>query len=80
MSISFVAAMVGAQAVAVGTLVLAARCIRRARADQIAVAIAMTGLTIALGAHALRYSRGLGGSTFRAVKLGGQLIAPLALA
>jgi hypothetical protein len=80
MSISFVAAMAGAQAVAVGTLVQAARCIRRARADQIALAIAMTGLTIALGAQALRYSRGFGRSMFRAVKLGGQLIASPALA
>lgn len=79
-SISFVAAMVGTQAVAVGTLALAVRCIRGARADQIALAIALTGLTIALGAQALRYSRGFGQGTFRAVQLGGQLIAPLALA
>ena len=41
---------------------------------------ATTGLTVALAAQALGYDRGFSQTTFRAVQIGAQLIAPLALA
>ena len=79
MSISLVAALVGTLAAAVGTVVLAVRCARTPRADLIAWAIATAGLTVALAAQALGYRRGFAPTTFRAVQLGAQLVAPLAL-
>jgi quinol monooxygenase YgiN len=80
MSISFVAALAGALAAAAGTVMLVVRCARAPRADLIAWAIATAGLTIALAAQVLGYQRGFAPITFRAVQLGAQLIAPLALA
>ena len=46
----------------------------------VALLVAVTGLTVALAALADGYARGFGQTTFRAVQLGAQLIAPLALA
>src|ERR1700730_3015534 len=80
MSISFLAALAGALAAAAGTVMLVVRCSRAPRADLIAWAIATAGLTIALAAQVLGYQRGFAPITFRAVQLGVQLIAPLALA
>jgi len=80
MSISFLAALAGALAAAAGTVMLVVRCARAPRADLIAWAIATAGLTIALAAQVLGYHRGFAPITFRAVQLGAQLIAPLALA
>ena len=80
MSISLVAALAGTLAAAVGTVVLAVRCARTPRADLIAWAIATAGLTVALAAQVLGYKRGFTPTTFRAVQLGVQLVAPLALA
>src|SRR5216684_2453726 len=80
MSISFLAALAGALAAAAGTVMLVVRCSRAPRADLIAWAIATAGLTIALAAQVLGYQRGFAPITFRAVQLGAQLIAPLALA
>jgi quinol monooxygenase YgiN len=79
MSISLVAALVGTLAAAVGTVVLAVRCARAPRVDLIAWAIAAAGLTIALAAQAVGYRNGFGPMTFRAVQLGAQMVAPLAL-
>jgi quinol monooxygenase YgiN len=80
MSISFVVALAGALAAAAGTVMLVVRCARAPRADVIAWAIATAGLTIALAAQVLGYQKGFAPTTFRAVQLGAQLIAPLALA
>jgi quinol monooxygenase YgiN len=80
MSISLVAALAGTLLGAVGTVVLAMRCSRAPRLDLLAWAIAAAGLTIALGAQALGYRRGFAPTTFRAVQVGAQLIAPVALA
>jgi quinol monooxygenase YgiN len=80
MSISFLAALAGALAAAAGTVMLVVRCTRAPRADLTAWAIATAGLTIALAAQVLGYQRGFAPTTFRAVQLGAQLIAPLALA
>jgi len=46
----------------------------------VALLVAVAGLTLALGAQAGGYAHGFDQITFRAVQLGAQLIAPLALA
>lgn len=80
MSLHFVAALVGTLVAAAGTGVLAARY-RRARAGPLlAWTIALFGLTVALAAQALGYSGGFGPASFRAMELGAQVVAPLALA
>ncbi len=45
----------------------------------VALFFATTGLTVALAAQAIGYHRGFSQTTFRAVQIGAQLIAPLAL-
>ncbi len=80
MSLSFLAAAVSAIAAAVLTGMLVRRCTRLPRLDLLAWTIAGAGLTIALAAQALGYHQGFGATTFRAVQIGGRLIAPLALA
>jgi quinol monooxygenase YgiN len=80
MSISFIAALVGTVAAAVGTGLLVRACLRMPRMDMIAWVIALAGLTIGLAAQAAGYQRGFGPTTFRAVQLGAALIAPLGLA
>ncbi len=79
MSISFGAAAVGALAALVFAGLLARRCIRAPRIATVALLFATAGLTVALGAQAGGYYRGFDQTTFRAVQLGAQLIAPLAL-
>jgi quinol monooxygenase YgiN len=79
MSISLGAAAVGALAALVFTGLLARRCIRTPRMATVALLFAAAGLTVALGAQAGGYDRGFDQTTFRAVQLGAQLIAPLAL-
>jgi quinol monooxygenase YgiN len=79
MSISLGAAAVGALAALVLAGLLARRCIRAPRIATVALLFATAGLTVALGAQAGGYYRGFDQSTFRAVQLGAQLIAPLAL-
>jgi len=78
MSISLGAAAVGALAALVFAGLLARRCIRAPRIATVALLFATAGLTVALGAQAGGYYRGFDQSTFRAVQLGAQLIAPLA--
>jgi quinol monooxygenase YgiN len=78
MSISLGAAAVGALAALVFAGLLARRCIRAPRIATVALLIATAGLTVALGAQAGGYYRGFDQTTFRAVQIGAQLIAPLA--
>ena len=79
MSLHFLAGIVGALAAAAGTGVLVARCLRVRNAALVAWTIAIAGLTISLGAQALGYGIGFGSISFRAMELGAQLVAPLAL-
>ncbi len=74
------AALGGTLLAAVGTIVLVVRFARAPRADLIAWALATAGLTVALAAQTLGYRRGFDPAMFRAVQIGAQLIAPLALA
>ncbi len=79
MSISLGAAAVGALAALVFAGLLARRCIRAPRLATVALLLAVAALTMALGAQAVGYYHGFGESTFRAVQIGAQLVAPLAL-
>jgi quinol monooxygenase YgiN len=79
MSISLGAAAVGALASLVFTGMLVRRCIRVPRMATVALFFATTGLTVALVAQVVGYDRGFSQITFRAVQIGAQLIAPLAL-
>jgi len=80
MSISFAAAAVGALAALVFAGLLVRRCIRAPSMATVALLFAVAGLIVALVAQAAGYARGFDPTTFRAVQLGAQLIAPLALA
>jgi quinol monooxygenase YgiN len=80
MSLHFLVAIVGALAAAAGTGMLIARCLRVPNAALVAWTVALLALTIALGAQALGYGIGYGEISFRAMELGAQLVAPLALA
>jgi quinol monooxygenase YgiN len=79
MSLHFLVGIVGALAAAGGSGVLVARCLRVSSAALVAWTVAIVGLTISLGAQALGYGIGFGSISFRAMELGAQLIAPLAL-
>ncbi|HEX3924553.1 MAG TPA: antibiotic biosynthesis monooxygenase [Streptosporangiaceae bacterium] len=80
MSFHFVVAIVGALVAAAGTGVLASRSARAPNAALIAWVVAVFGLTVSLGAQALGYNIGFGPIAFRAMEIGGQLLAPIALA
>jgi quinol monooxygenase YgiN len=71
-------AVVGALVAAVGSAVLLARCFRALRGDLIAWSVGLLGLLISLGAQAMGYASGYDPAIFRAMELGGQVIAPLA--
>jgi quinol monooxygenase YgiN len=79
MHISLVVSGVGAIVAAIGGGVLLARCFREPRGDLAAFSVALLGLLISLGAQAVGYLSGFDGAMFRAMELGGQVIAPLAL-
>src|SRR5258708_12408124 len=79
MSISLGAAAVGALAALMFAGLLARRCIRVPRMATVALLFATGALTVALGAQAGGYYPGFDQTTFRAVQLSAQLIAPLAL-
>jgi quinol monooxygenase YgiN len=79
MSVHFLAAIVGALIAAAGTGVLAARCLRVPNAALVAWTVALFGLTVALGAQALGFQIGFGSIAFRAMQIGAQVLAPLAL-
>src|SRR5271165_6008184 len=78
-NISLVVSGTGAIVAAIGGGVLLARCFRQPRSDLIAFSVALLGLLISLGSQALGYVAGFDGAMFRAMELGGQVIAPLAL-
>jgi quinol monooxygenase YgiN len=71
-------AAAGALVAAAGSAVLLARCFRMPRGDLIAWSIGLLGLLISLGAQAMGYASGYDSAIFRAMELGGQVIAPLA--
>ena len=79
MHISLVISGLGAVVAAIGGGVLLARCFRQPRSDLIALSVALIGLLISLGSQALGYLDGFDAAMFRAMELGGQVIAPLAL-
>jgi quinol monooxygenase YgiN len=80
MSVHFLVAAVGALIAAVGTGLLTARCLRAPAAALVAWTVALFGLTVALGAQAVGYHAGFGPVAFRAMEIGAQVLAPLALA
>jgi quinol monooxygenase YgiN len=79
MHISLVVSGVGAVVAAIGGGVLLARCFRQPRSELVAFTVALLGLLISLGSQALGYLAGFDAAMFRAMELGGQVIAPLAL-
>jgi quinol monooxygenase YgiN len=79
MHISLVISGLGAVVAAIGGGVLLARCFRQPRSELIALSVALIGLLISLGSQALGYLDGFDSAMFRAMELGGQVIAPLAL-
>ena len=80
MSIHFLVAIVGSLIAAAGTGVLISRCLRAPNAVLVAWTVAIFGLTVALGAQAIGYQLGFGPIAFRAMQIGAQVLAPLALA
>jgi quinol monooxygenase YgiN len=79
MSLHFLVAIVGALIAAAGTGVLGARCLRAPGTGLIIFTVALLALTVSLGAQALGYEIGFGPIAFRAMEIGAQVIAPLAL-
>ncbi len=79
MSGSLLVSAVGTVIAAIGSGVLLARCFRSPRGDLIAWSIALLGLLVSLGAQAIGHLVGFDGDMFRAMEIGGQVIAPLAL-
>jgi quinol monooxygenase YgiN len=79
MSISLVLSGVGAVLAAAGVSLLVVRCLRAPRGDLISWSVALFGLLVALGAQALGHLMGFSQLSFRAMEVGAQLIAPLAL-
>jgi quinol monooxygenase YgiN len=71
-------AVLGAVVAAVGSGVLLTRCFRTPRGDLIAWSVGLLGLLISLGAQAMGYVSGFDSAMFRAMEIGGQVIAPLA--
>jgi len=71
---------VGAFVAAVGGGVLLARCFRQPRGDVIAWSIALLGLLVSLGSQTLGHLTGFDSAMFRGMEIGGQVIAPLAVA
>ncbi len=80
MSTSFGVAAVATLVALVLTGMLVQRCVRMPRLDLAALASAAAGTSVALAADALGSYRGFSPGTFRAVHLGAQLLAPMALA
>ena len=79
MTTSLIVVALGAVVAAVGTGVLAARCARTPRIFLVAWMIALFGLAVGLAAQALGDLAGYSPLMFRAMELGIQAIAPLAL-
>jgi quinol monooxygenase YgiN len=79
MSISLIVSLIGAVLAAIGTGMLTARCVRAPRGDLIAWAVALLGLFAGLAAQTLGHLAGFSQLSFRAMEVGAQVIAPLAL-
>src|ERR1022692_2555056 len=79
MTASLIVVAAGAVAAAVGTGVLTGRCSRTPRIFLVAWTVAIFGLAVALAAQALGYLAGFSDPIFRAMEIGAQAIAPLAL-
>jgi quinol monooxygenase YgiN len=79
MSISLIVSGIGAVVAAIGIGMLMARCIRAPRGDLIAWSVALLGLFIALAAQTVGHLVGFSQVSFRAMEIGAQVIAPLAL-
>lgn len=77
--ISLIVSCIGAVVAAVGGGVLLARSFRAPRADLIAYSIALLGLLVSLGAQAVGHLAGFDAGMFRAMEIGGQVVAPLAV-
>jgi quinol monooxygenase YgiN len=77
--IALAISIIGTLAALLGTGVLVSRSLRAPRADLVIFAVAMFGLLIGLGAQAIGHLAGFGSVTFRAMELGAQVVAPLAL-
>jgi quinol monooxygenase YgiN len=80
MHLHLLAAIGGAVIAASGTGVLAARCFRAPSVLVVAWTGALLGLAVALAAQTVGYGIGYNQITFRAMELGAQVVAPLALA
>ncbi|HSZ49429.1 MAG TPA: antibiotic biosynthesis monooxygenase [Streptosporangiaceae bacterium] len=78
-SFSLIIAGAGAVTAAVGSGIVLARLFRAPRADLVSWSIALVGLLISLGAQTLGYLVGFDSKMFRAMELGAQVIAPMAL-
>jgi quinol monooxygenase YgiN len=79
MTASLIVVALGAVVAAVGTGVLTARCAKTPRVFLVVWTIAVFGLAVALAAQALGYLVGYSDVMFRAMELGIQAVAPLAL-
>ena len=79
-AISLVFAGAGALTAAVGGGMLLARCFRAPRPDLIAWSLALIALLVSLGAQLLGYLSGYDAAMFRAMAIGGLVLAPLATA
>ena len=79
MTASLIVVALGTVVAAVATGVLAARCARMPKMFLLAWTIAVFALAVALAAQALGYLAGYSDAMFRAMELGAQAIAPLAL-
>jgi len=73
-----IVAITGAILAAVGSGVLLSRFFRTPRGDLAAWVIGLLGLLVSLAAQAMGYVKGFDGTTFRAMELGGQVVAPMA--
>ncbi len=79
MSLSLIVVSLGALAAVAGTGVLVTWCARSPRAYRVAWALALFGLAVALGSQLVGDLAGYDDLLFRAMELGAQMVAPLAL-
>jgi quinol monooxygenase YgiN len=79
MTASLIVVALGTVVAAVGTGVLVARCARTPKVFLVAWSVAVFALAVALAAQALGYLAGFSDPIFRAMELGAQAVAPLAL-
>ncbi len=80
MSLPVLVGFAGVLVAAVGTGMLAGRCVRHPQICFVAWTAATLGLTIALAAQSMGFGRGFGPDTFRVVQLFALVLAPLWLA